>query len=106
MQAQSQKSFQDCYLFFLNLFQGCDASVLIQGDGSEMTDPANLSLGGFNVIDEAKRLLEAVCPATVSCSDIIVLAARDAVTLVSTSATSDTHLLSFSLLQYLQTESG
>jgi peroxidase len=90
MQAQSQKSFQDCYLFFLNLFQGCDASVLIQGDGSEMTDPANLSLGGFNVIDEAKRLLEAVCPATVSCSDIIVLAARDAVTLVSTSATSDT----------------
>ncbi|XP_051218036.1 peroxidase 46 [Lolium perenne] len=67
--------FHDCFV------EGCDASVLIQGDGSEMTDPANLSLGGFNVIDEAKRLLEAVCPATVSCSDIIVLAARDAVTL-------------------------
>ncbi|KAK1684032.1 hypothetical protein QYE76_044880 [Lolium multiflorum] len=67
--------FHDCFV------EGCDASVLIQGDGSEMTDPANLSLGGFNVIDEAKRLLEAVCPTTVSCSDIVVLAARDAVTL-------------------------
>ena len=62
--------------------QGCDASVLIQGNGTERTDPANLSLGGFNVIDAAKRLLEVVCPATVSCSDIIVLAARDAVVFV------------------------
>uniref|UniRef100_M8BAF5 Peroxidase n=1 Tax=Aegilops tauschii TaxID=37682 RepID=M8BAF5_AEGTA len=69
--------FHDCFV------EGCDASVLIQGSGTERTDPANLSLGGFNVIDEAKRLLEAVCPATVSCSDIIVLAARDAVTFSS-----------------------
>ncbi|CAL5068688.1 unnamed protein product [Urochloa decumbens] len=65
--------FHDCFV------EGCDASVLIQGNGTERTDPANLSLGGFNVIDAAKRLLEVVCPATVSCSDIIVLAARDAV---------------------------
>ncbi|KAK8449106.1 hypothetical protein SEVIR_7G162800v4 [Setaria viridis] len=65
--------FHDCFV------EGCDASVLIQGSGTERTDPANLSLGGFNVIDAAKRLLEVVCPATVSCSDIIVLAARDAV---------------------------
>ncbi|XP_062183827.1 peroxidase 18-like [Phragmites australis] len=65
--------FHDCFV------EGCDASVLIQGDGTERTDPANLSLGGFNVIDAAKRLLEVVCPATVSCSDIVVLAARDAV---------------------------
>ncbi|KAL5214980.1 hypothetical protein ABZP36_004132 [Zizania latifolia] len=67
--------FHDCFV------EGCDASVLIQGSGTERTDPANLSLGGFNVIDSAKRLLEAICPATVSCSDILVLAARDAVTL-------------------------
>ncbi|KAK1601179.1 hypothetical protein QYE76_017731 [Lolium multiflorum] len=66
--------FHDCFV------EGCDASVMVQGNGTERTDPANLSLGGFNVIDEAKRLLEAVCPATVSCSDILVLAARDAVT--------------------------
>ncbi|KAM0901174.1 hypothetical protein ACQ4PT_020180 [Festuca glaucescens] len=67
--------FHDCFV------EGCEASVLIQGNDSERTDPANLSLGGFNVIDEAKRLLEAVCPSTVSCSDIVVLAARDSVTL-------------------------
>ncbi|XP_047064061.1 peroxidase 18-like [Lolium rigidum] len=66
--------FHDCFV------EGCDASVMVQGNGTERTDPANLSLGGFNVINEAKRLLEAVCPATVSCSDILVLAARDAVT--------------------------
>ncbi|KAM0850225.1 hypothetical protein ACQ4PT_042193 [Festuca glaucescens] len=66
--------FHDCFV------EGCDASVMVQGNSTERTDPANLSLGGFNVIDEAKRLLEAVCPATVSCSDILVLAARDAVT--------------------------
>ncbi|CAD6263186.1 unnamed protein product [Miscanthus lutarioriparius] len=65
--------FHDCFV------EGCDASVLIQGNGTERTDPANLSLGGFNVIDAAKRLLEVVCPATVSCSDIVVLASRDAV---------------------------
>uniref|UniRef100_A0A0A9DJC9 Peroxidase, putative n=1 Tax=Arundo donax TaxID=35708 RepID=A0A0A9DJC9_ARUDO len=51
----------------------------MQGNGTERTDPANLSLGGFDVVDAAKRLLEVVCPATVSCSDIVVLAARDAV---------------------------
>nr|CAE01626.3 OSJNBa0029H02.5 [Oryza sativa Japonica Group] len=69
--------------------QGCDASVMIEGSGTERTDPANLSLGGFNVIDAAKRLLEAVCPVTVSCSDILVLAARDAVTFVSMMALCD-----------------
>lgn len=75
--------------------------MLIQGNGTERTDPANLSLGGFNVIDEAKRLLEAVCPATVSCSDIIVLAARDAVTFVSSIATTQTPFLPLTLLQHL-----
>ncbi|EAY94719.1 hypothetical protein OsI_16496 [Oryza sativa Indica Group] len=68
------------FFIFSEISMGCDASVMIEGSGTERTDPANLSLGGFNVIDAAKRLLEAVCPATVSCSDILVLAARDAVT--------------------------
>lgn len=62
--------------------QGCDASVLLQGNGTERSDPANASLGGFEVIDSAKRVLEIFCPGTVSCADIIALAARDSVEIV------------------------
>ncbi|XP_047328523.1 peroxidase 46-like [Impatiens glandulifera] len=65
--------FHDCFV------QGCDASVLLQGNETERSDPANRSLGGFSVIDSAKRMLEIFCPFTVSCADILALAARDAV---------------------------
>ncbi|XP_043708544.1 peroxidase 46-like [Telopea speciosissima] len=65
--------FHDC------MVEGCDGSVLLEGNGTERSDPANTSLGGFSVVDSAKELLELFCPATVSCSDILALAARDAV---------------------------
>ncbi|XVF35706.1 hypothetical protein REPUB_Repub18cG0169200 [Reevesia pubescens] len=61
--------FHDCFV------EGCDASVLLQRNGTER----NTSLGGFSVIDSAKRVLEIFCPETFSCADIIALAARDAV---------------------------
>ncbi|XP_010268456.1 PREDICTED: peroxidase 46-like isoform X2 [Nelumbo nucifera] len=65
--------FHDC------MVEGCDGSVLLEGNETERSDPANASLGGFSVVESAKGLLELFCPETVSCADILALAARDAV---------------------------
>lgn len=63
-------------------FQGCDASILIDSTTrkpSEKSAGPNLSVRGFDIIDEAKKSLEAACPSTVSCADIVTLATRDSV---------------------------
>ncbi|XP_047338082.1 peroxidase N1-like [Impatiens glandulifera] len=65
--------FHDCFV------RGCDASILIQGTSTELTTPPNSNLRGFEVIDDAKTQLEAICPGIVSCADILTLATRDAV---------------------------
>ncbi|KAL8227174.1 hypothetical protein R6Q57_017006 [Mikania cordata] len=58
---------------------GCDASILLDGTNSEKTAPPNLSVRGYNIIDDVKAAVEKVCPGVVSCADIIVMATRDVV---------------------------
>ncbi len=62
--------------------QGCDASVLLSGN-EQLAFPNVNSLRGFNVIANIKAAVERACPNTVSCADILAIAARDSVVLVS-----------------------
>ena len=65
-------------------FQGCDASVLLEstaGNTAEKDAIPNLSLAGFDVIEDIKEALEEKCPGIVSCADILTLATRDAVSI-------------------------
>lgn len=66
----------------LTVMQGCDASILIDStkdNTAEKDSPANLSLRGYEIIDEAKEQLERLCPGVVSCADIVAMAATTAV---------------------------
>lgn len=51
-------------------------------DGSERSANQSRSLRGFEVIEDIKAELEKKCPKTVSCSDILVGAVRDAIRIV------------------------
>ena len=68
--------------------QGCDGSVLLDDTpnftGEKTARPNNNSLRGFEVIDEIKEAVNtACCGNVVSCADILAVAARDSVAIVS-----------------------
>ncbi|KAM5549149.1 peroxidase 10-like [Rosa sericea] len=71
--------FHDC------IVDGCEGSVLLDDTedfrGEKNAPPNRNSLRGFEVIDNIKTDLERFCPSTVSCADILTLAAREAVVL-------------------------
>ncbi|CAN6864976.1 unnamed protein product [Brassica oleracea] len=67
--------FHDCFV------RGCEGSVLLElkNKKDEKNAPPNLSLRGFEIIDNVKAAVEKECPDVVSCSDVLALVARDAV---------------------------
>ncbi|MBA0861744.1 hypothetical protein Goshw_000418 [Gossypium schwendimanii] len=76
--------FHDCFV------NGCDASILLDDIDStfvgEKTARANQnSVRGYEVIDKIKANVEKACPSTVSCTDILTLAAREAANIAGAS---------------------
>lgn len=70
--------------------EGCDGSVLLDDTsrlkGEKNAVPNKNSARGFEVIDSIKSEVEKACPDVVSCADILAIAARDSVKIVSPSS--------------------
>ncbi|CAH2070563.1 unnamed protein product [Thlaspi arvense] len=71
--------FHDCFV------NGCDASILLDNTTSFRTEKDAFgnakSARGFDVIDKMKAAVEKACPKTVSCADLLAIAAQESVVL-------------------------
>lgn len=70
----------------LCLWQGCDGSVLLNNTATIESEqdalPNANSIRGLDVVNNVKTAVESVSPATVSCADILAIAAEVASVLV------------------------
>ncbi|XP_019177194.1 PREDICTED: peroxidase 17-like [Ipomoea nil] len=71
--------FHDCFV------NGCDASLLLDDTPDMLGEKLCLSninsLRSYEVVDETKEAVQIAYPGVVSCADIVIMAARDAVVL-------------------------
>ena len=72
--------------------------------GEKNALPNKNSIRGFDIIDKIKSDLEYACPNTVSCADILTLAARDAVYQVRTHYFITIWIFLKKLIQYIMHE--
>ncbi|KAE8731574.1 Peroxidase 21 [Hibiscus syriacus] len=71
--------FHDC------IVKSCDASLLLEtvnGVESEQKSDRSFGMRNFKYVKTIKEALEAECPMTVSCADIVSLSARDGIVLL------------------------
>jgi len=75
-----------CFALFFWVKQSCDASLLLDSTRRELGEKEHdrsFGLRNFRYIEEIKEALERECPGVVSCSDILVLSAREGIEAVS-----------------------
>jgi peroxidase len=71
--------FHDC------MVMSCDASLLLEtsnGIETEKASQRNFGMRNFKYINTIKQAVEAQCPSTVSCADIVALSARDGIVML------------------------